>query len=110
MKYLLLLFVLSSCVVHKPGRMECLNSISSQSDTLWVIDGKPMTKSPFPFIAPLFVTGIDTLKPVDAAPMYGSRAANGAYLITTNFRELHKEGWFMGTTCSPTYVTKKKKK
>jgi hypothetical protein len=109
MKYLLLLFVLSSCVAHKSVRMECLNSIFPQNDTLWVVDGRLTTKNPFPFMLPLTVKTIDTLKGNEAALIYGTRAANGAYLITTNFRELHKEGWFMGTTCSPTYVTKKKK-
>lgn len=110
-KYILLLVVITSCRAQRsytPVRMECKNSISPQTDTLWVVDGNIRTQNPFPFITPLVVNKIDTLSGEDAGAIYGSRAANGAFLITTNFRELHKQGWFMGTTCSPTYVTKKK--
>jgi TonB-linked SusC/RagA family outer membrane protein len=88
-------------------RVQGQNSISRGSDPLYVIDGIPYTSqllqsihttgplgnsgsfeygvngSPFSFINPADIESIDILKDADATAIYGSRAANGAILITT---------------------------
>ncbi len=43
----------------------------------------PGNGSPFSFINPSDIDRIDILKDADATSIYGSRAANGAILITT---------------------------
>jgi TonB-linked SusC/RagA family outer membrane protein len=77
------------------------NSISEGNAPLYVIDGVPYTSSilpltnsiqsagqlvspsPFAFINPGDIESISVLKDADATAIYGSRAANGAILITT---------------------------
>src|SRR6202012_525880 len=91
--------------VHIQG----LNSISRGNDPLYVIDGIPYaaqlpsnlggpliasnssstnipqntTGSPFSFLNPDDIETIEVLKDAAATAIYGSRAANGAILITT---------------------------
>jgi len=77
------------------------NSIGSGNEPLYVIDGVPYTSqslvtnyapqlggagqqaSPFFYINPSDIESISILKDADATAIYGSRAANGAVLITT---------------------------
>jgi TonB-linked SusC/RagA family outer membrane protein len=78
------------------------NSIQNGNDPFYVIDGVPFTSqllpnlgdvlgssvganygNPFSFINPADIESIDVLKDADATAIYGSRAANGAILITT---------------------------
>ncbi|THU34736.1 SusC/RagA family TonB-linked outer membrane protein [Niastella caeni] len=76
------------------------NSIGSGNNPLYIIDGVPYASqmlptvyapqfggfgagSPFNFINPADIESIDILKDADATAIYGSRAANGAILITT---------------------------
>lgn len=73
------------------------NSISSGNDPLYVIDGVPYISqlpivgaeniilggNPLNFINVADIESIDILKDADATAIYGSRAANGAILITT---------------------------
>ncbi|HEY8389206.1 MAG TPA: TonB-dependent receptor, partial [Parasegetibacter sp.] len=72
------------------------NSISSQSDPLYIIDGVPFIstsinqfnaggvgQSPLSSINPNDIESIDVLKDADATAIYGSRGANGVVLITT---------------------------
>ncbi|MBO9572880.1 MAG: SusC/RagA family TonB-linked outer membrane protein, partial [Chitinophagaceae bacterium] len=80
------------------------NSITRGNDPLIVVDGVPLAfelygaqslggplnvgdnkrpNSPINFINPLDIEAIDVLKDADATAIYGSRAANGAILITT---------------------------
>lgn len=82
------------------------NSLLNGSDPFYVIDGVPFTSqllpnlanilrtsgrgngfptngNPLSFINPLDIASIDILKDADATAIYGSRAANGAILITT---------------------------
>ncbi|RAJ81985.1 TonB-linked SusC/RagA family outer membrane protein [Chitinophaga dinghuensis] len=82
-------------------------SLSTSNDPLYVIDGIPYTSqllpnkggilggsgtitsvtspagNPLSFISPNDIERIDVLKDADATAIYGSRAANGAILITT---------------------------
>ncbi|HWW40354.1 SusC/RagA family TonB-linked outer membrane protein [Pedobacter sp.] len=89
-------------------RIQGQNSINNGSDPLYVIDGVPFTSQLLPggndilgnsgstglgvatsqgnpqsFINPSDIESIDVLKDADATAIYGSRAANGAILITT---------------------------
>lgn len=79
-------------------RIQGQNSIRSGSDPLIVVDGVPYSSqftrlwiseniiqggSPLNFINPSDIESIDVLKDADATAIYGSRAGNGAILITT---------------------------
>jgi TonB-linked SusC/RagA family outer membrane protein len=79
-------------------RIQGQNSIESGLDPLIVIDGVPYPSqlaagfvlesivqqgSPLNYINPSDIESIDVLKDADATAIYGSRAANGAILITT---------------------------
>lgn len=90
-------------------RVQGQNSINNGNDPLYVIDGVPYTSqmlattsggplgnsgglplngaipgsNPLSYINPADIERIDVLKDADATAIYGSRAANGAILITT---------------------------
>ncbi|MBO9570990.1 MAG: SusC/RagA family TonB-linked outer membrane protein [Chitinophagaceae bacterium] len=87
-------------------RIQGQNSIGNGNDPLYVIDGVPYESqlsrasdaaavlgesggrvnpfgNPLSFINPADIESIDILKDADATAIYGSRAANGAILITT---------------------------
>lgn len=84
-------------------RIQGQNSITKGNDPLYVVDGVPYPSqvlenlggailgrsgevasgNPFSYINPNDIESIDVLKDADATAIYGSRAANGAILITT---------------------------
>lgn len=73
-------------------RVRGVNSITSGTEPLYVIDGVPVstagltyltTMNPLADINPSDVVSVDVLKDAAAAALYGSRAANGVILITT---------------------------
>jgi len=86
-------------------RIQGQNSIGRGNDPLYVIDGVPYTSqllpslgailgrsgntfgsengNPLSYINPADIESIEVLKDADATAIYGSRAANGAILITT---------------------------
>lgn len=78
-------------------RIQGRNSINAGLEPLVVVDGVPyptlfsrtaleeivMDGSPLNYINPSDIESIDILKDADATAIYGSRAANGAILITT---------------------------
>jgi TonB-linked SusC/RagA family outer membrane protein len=84
-------------------RVQGQNSISNGNDPFYVVDGVPYPSqllvtglnninignsgrtagNPLSFINPADIESIDILKDADATAIYGSRAANGAILITT---------------------------
>ncbi|MBS1663761.1 MAG: SusC/RagA family TonB-linked outer membrane protein [Bacteroidetes bacterium] len=87
-------------------RIQGINSIAGGNDPFYVVDGVPYTSqllpsignvfgasasgnsqsqqgNPLSFINPADIESIDVLKDADATAIYGSRAANGAILITT---------------------------
>ena len=84
-------------------RVQGQNSISNGNDPFYVVDGVPYPTqlletglnrinignsgrgpgNPLSFINPADIESIDILKDADATAIYGSRAANGAILITT---------------------------
>jgi len=82
----------SNITVNIQGR----NSIAAGNDPFYVIDGVPYPSqnltslvgtsgggSPLAFLNPETIESIEILKDADATSIYGSRAANGAILITT---------------------------
>jgi len=87
-------------------RIQGQNSLNNGSDPLYIVDGVPYNSqllsgsyadgsqilgnsggntygNPLSFINPSDIESIDVLKDADATAIYGSRAANGAILITT---------------------------
>ncbi|WP_256003996.1 SusC/RagA family TonB-linked outer membrane protein [Pedobacter deserti] len=89
-------------------RIQGINSIGKGRDPFFVVDGVPFTSqtmptvstvlgssgtfytgavqgsgNPFSFLNPADIESIEVLKDADATSIYGSRAANGAVLITT---------------------------
>jgi TonB-dependent starch-binding outer membrane protein SusC len=79
-------------------RIQGQNSIENGNDPLYVVDGVPIDGklpmtgvgsaaygfgNPLNYINPLDIESVDVLKDADATAIYGSRAANGAILITT---------------------------
>ncbi len=78
-------------------RIQGQNSIFHGNEPLYVIDGAPYTaellpdafngvigqSNPLNFINPADIESVSVLKDADATSIYGSRAANGAILITT---------------------------
>lgn len=86
------------------------NSISNGNNPFYVVDGVPYTStllpnlaggilatdangtsgSPFDYINPSDIESISILKDADATAIYGSRAANGAILITTKKAKIGK--------------------
>ena len=81
------------------------NSIQSGNDPFYVIDGVPYNSqmltssvggpfggngSPFSYLNSSDIESIDILKDADATSIYGSRASNGAILITTKKGKIGK--------------------
>ncbi|SEW53933.1 SusC/RagA family TonB-linked outer membrane protein [Chitinophaga arvensicola] len=84
-------------------RIQGVNSLASGNDPFYVVDGIPFVSqllptnntiggtsgvtgingSPFSYINSADIESIEVLKDADATAIYGSRAANGAVLITT---------------------------
>ncbi len=77
-------------------RIRGISSISAGGDPLYVVDGIPVTQSPFlrgnsgamnnnplTFLNPNDIESIEVLKDAAATGIYGSRGANGVILITT---------------------------
>ena len=77
-------------------RIRGVSSISAGGDPLYVVDGIPITQSPFlrgnsgamnnnplTFLNPNDIESIEVLKDAAATGIYGSRGANGVVLITT---------------------------
>ncbi|MHA4894377.1 SusC/RagA family TonB-linked outer membrane protein [Pedobacter sp. PWIIR3] len=107
----------SGIVVNIQG----VNSISKGTDPFYVVDGVPYTSqllptianilggpsfsgaeqigqgSPLSYLNPADIESIEVLKDADATAIYGSRAANGAILITT------KKGSFGKTIVDGTF-------
>lgn len=98
-------------------RIQGINSIGRGRDPFYVIDGVPFTSqvmptiasvlgssgdfytgavqgsgNPFSFINPADIESIEILKDADATSIYGSRAANGAILITTKKGKAARSG------------------
>ncbi|MGB0523169.1 MAG: SusC/RagA family TonB-linked outer membrane protein [Flammeovirgaceae bacterium] len=60
-----------------------INSISSGTTPLYVIDGVPVSSAQFASLNPNDFESVNVLKDAAAAAIYGSRGANGVIVITT---------------------------
>lgn len=60
-----------------------LRSISSDNSALIVIDGSISSQGAFDDLNPNDIADINVMKGANAAALYGSRAANGALIVTT---------------------------
>ncbi|RSK41197.1 TonB-dependent receptor plug domain-containing protein [Hymenobacter perfusus] len=69
---------------HKPIqiRLICTSSIRPGNEPLWVVDGLPISAEQIKTIIPDNIKKIDVLQNAQAMALYGTRAANGAVLIT----------------------------
>jgi TonB-dependent SusC/RagA subfamily outer membrane receptor len=72
--------------VFKPIRIVCASSIAASRSPIFVVDGKMVLEQDIKSINPNNIDKIDILKDVAATSLYGSRAANGAVLITMKHR------------------------
>ena len=72
----------SSPTAEPTVRVRGLNSLSSDNTPLYIVDGVPYED--MQALNPNDIQSIEVLKDASAAAIYGSRAANGVLLITTN--------------------------
>lgn len=64
-------------------RIRGVNSINSDTEPLFILDGMPISSSDFSSISPADIESISVLKDASATSIYGSRAANGVVVITS---------------------------
>lgn len=72
----------SSPTAEPAVRVRGLNSLSSDNTPLYIVDGVPYED--MQSLNPNDIQSVEVLKDASAAAIYGSRAANGVILITTN--------------------------
>lgn len=81
-----------------------LRSISQNNEALIVIDGAISTQGAFDDLNPINIKSINVLKGATAAALYGSRAGNGAVIVTTkNGSTLEGDGFTIGLNSSTTF-------
>ena len=59
------------------------NSINSGTAPLYILDGVPISSSDFNTINPADIESLSVLKDASSTSIYGARAANGVFVITT---------------------------
>ncbi|MCM1520204.1 MAG: TonB-dependent receptor [Lachnoclostridium sp.] len=64
-------------------RMRGVNSLSTSSTPLFILDGAPITSAVFTTLNPSDIESITVLKDAASVAIYGSRAANGVIVITS---------------------------
>jgi TonB-dependent SusC/RagA subfamily outer membrane receptor len=70
----------------KPIRIVCTSTLTADNMPLFIIDGKPVSDLDLKSINPNDIDKIDILRECFATALYGSRAANGAVIITMKHR------------------------
>lgn len=60
-----------------------VSSMSNNSNPLYIVDGQIATNNPMQDLKPEDIEGIQVLKALSAAAIYGARASNGVIIITT---------------------------
>lgn len=60
-----------------------ISSMSNNSNPLYIVDGQIVTNNPMKDLNPEDIEGIQVLKALSAAAIYGARASNGVIIITT---------------------------
>ncbi|NJN28308.1 MAG: TonB-dependent receptor [Cyclobacteriaceae bacterium] len=110
-----------------PGAKESVkirgvNSISSGTDPLWIVDGMPVYsggglednrgstgQDPMSLINPNDIASIEILKDAAATAIYGSRGSNGVIIITTKSGKNGKGGFAVDYTGGMSDLTTKAK-
>ena len=72
-------------------RLRGINSISSSSTPLFILDGAPISSSMFNTLNPSDIQDITVLKDAASTAIYGSRAANGVIVITSKKGKLNEK-------------------
>ncbi len=72
-------------------RLRGINSISSSSTPLFILDGAPISSSMFNTLNPSDIENITVLKDAASTAIYGSRAANGVIVITSKRGKLNEK-------------------
>ena len=72
-------------------RLRGINSISSSSTPLFILDGAPISSSMFNTLNPSDIENITVLKDAASTAIYGSRAANGVIVITSKKGKLNEK-------------------
>ncbi len=60
-----------------------VSSMSNDNNPLYIVDGQIATNNPMQDLKPEDIEGIQVLKALSAAAIYGARASNGVIIITT---------------------------
>lgn len=60
-----------------------INSLSSGTSPLFILDGVPVSSGDFNTLNPSDIESISVLKDASSTSIYGARAANGVVVITT---------------------------
>ncbi|NNT72450.1 TonB-dependent receptor plug domain-containing protein [Flavobacterium sp. IMCC34852] len=60
-----------------------LGSVSSNSEPLYIVDGRPISREDFLKLNPTEILNVSVLKDASATALYGSRAANGVIVLST---------------------------
>ena len=72
-------------------RLRGINSISSSSTPLFILDGAPISSTMFNTLNPSDIQDITVLKDAASTAIYGSRAANGVIVITSKKGKLNEK-------------------
>lgn len=72
-------------------RLRGINSINSSSTPLFILDGAPISSTMFNTLNPSDIQNITVLKDAASTAIYGSRAANGVIVITSNKGKLNEK-------------------
>ncbi len=72
-------------------RLRGINSISSSSTPLFILDGAPISSTMFNTLNPSDIASISVLKDAASTAIYGSRAANGVIVITSKKGKLNEK-------------------
>ena len=72
-------------------RLRGINSISSSSTPLFILDGAPISSTMFNTLNPSDIENITVLKDAASTAIYGSRAANGVIVITSKKGKLNEK-------------------
>ncbi|WP_282050489.1 VIT domain-containing protein [Maribacter aquivivus] len=60
-----------------------INSVTANNSPLYVVDGEIVSNNPMDELQPEDIDGMQVLKALNAASIYGARASNGVVIITT---------------------------
>jgi len=71
-------------------RIRGTNSINSNNDPLFVVDGIVGVSNPLATLNPQDIASLDVLKDASATAIYGARGANGVIIITTKRGKIGK--------------------